>query len=202
MLPLPQQEGLHFLHCPYLLSNNDMPGIVLQIFHMFFPILTTTFTEETSENKFKNSRQPDFQAQANSITATHSPSPHSFPVLLEKTEDLGVIGRSRFLSWWYSYLAYVIFKLLTYSHLFEGSLLVSQPRYQTVGSLDPNGHLIPVPNSLSFPTFTLKCLMSQNIDFSVMYKKTRPASNSVATLAACGGTAERVLLRKVTIFLL
>ena len=103
----------------------------------------------------------------------HPPSRH----ILEKTEDLGVIGRLRFLSWWYSYLAYVIFKLLTYSHLFEGSLLVSQPRYQTVGSLDPNGHLIPVPNSLSFQTFALKCLMSQNIDFSVMYKRTRPASN-------------------------
>ena len=93
-------------------------------------------------------------------------------------------------------------KLLTYSHLFEGSLLVSQPRYQTVGSLDPNGHLIPVPNSLSFQTFMLKCLMSQNIDFSVMYKRTRPASNSVATLAACGEIAEQVFLRKVTVFLL
>ena len=65
-----------------------MPDIVLKILHMFFPILTTTFTQETSGNKFKNSRQPDFQAQANTISTTHSASQH----ILEKTEDLGVIS--------------------------------------------------------------------------------------------------------------
>lgn len=91
---------------------------------MFFPILTTTFTQETSGNKFKNSRQPDFQAQANSIITTHSPSQH----ILEETEDLESLGGLGFVLVILS-ACLCLFKLLTYDHLFEGSSLVSQPRY-------------------------------------------------------------------------
>lgn len=60
-----------------------MPGIVLKILHLFFPILTTTFIEEnkvqtSKNNKKKNSWQADFEGQASStmsVFSAHSPSP-------------------------------------------------------------------------------------------------------------------------------
>lgn len=131
---------------------------------------------------------PDFQGQASSITIIHSRSLSPFWCVLEKIEYLGVSRRSGFWSWYLPCLSFL--HLCQIWLLLWRRLINMPPEALTTGirlseawaQMDISYlHQISIP----FQTFTLKCLMSQTRDFSVIFpEEVRPVYNSLATVAA------------------